>query len=111
MRIVRRTARRQATDDATALVAVASQALPAALPMEQMCAEQYQRIVPIAYAVAERTLGYDAARDVVQDVFFHFWRRWNELTPEHRSDAAIMSAVKNKVVDVMRRDELWAALL
>jgi RNA polymerase sigma-70 factor (ECF subfamily) len=114
MRLVKRSAKNEA-ERKRSLVAVVDAALPATSPMEQMCAEQYQRMYERLCAVAARILGEDAARDVVHDVLLRFWKRWDELTPEERSDSVVMTSVKNQVIDVMRRDrrsvELTSAMV
>jgi RNA polymerase sigma factor (sigma-70 family) len=104
MRIFKRSAKRGTTKPAPALVAVVSHTLPALTPVEQTCADQYQRLYRRLIAIAARSLGKDAARDVVHDVYLRLWERWKDLTPEERDDGVVITAVRNKVIDVMRHD-------
>jgi RNA polymerase sigma-70 factor (ECF subfamily) len=110
MAILRRSAGREKAEQQQALVAVVGQSLPATLPVEQSCADLYVRLYPRLFRVAKRSLGSDGARDVIHDVFLSLWRRWDKLTPDERNDAVVTTAVKNKVVDVVRRDRRSIAL-
>jgi RNA polymerase sigma-70 factor (ECF subfamily) len=95
---------REKTRETPKLVAVVSHTLPATLPMEQSCADLYVRLYPSLFGMAKRKLGRDAARDVIHDVFLGLWDRWAKLMPEDRNEGVITTAVKNKVIDVVRRD-------
>src|SRR4051812_33156602 len=95
---------RQSASSPRALVAVVNQALPAGTAEEQQWADQFQRLYPVLYGLTRVPLGHDAARDVIQDVFLSFWSVRDQLAPEDRSDAAMTVAVKNRMIDVIRRD-------
>lgn len=72
---------------------------------EQTCAELYRRLFHPLCDSAARLLGYDEARDVVQDAMLELWNRWPELPPEARSAPYVARAVRNRVTDRLRKTE------
>jgi len=108
MRLVRGTARKQSTTPT--LVGVVDSALRADRAGERQWAEMYARMYPRLTDIAERTLGYDAACDAVQEAMVELWERWDTLDIDQRSDAFVARAVRFRVIDQLRRDHRHVTL-
>lgn len=104
MRLIKRRKDRDKAEPSVKLVAVVDPSLEASTPTEQMCADLYRRLYHRLCAVAGFSLGRDAARDIVHDVVLEFWHKWDQLTPEQRSDEVVVTAVRRRTIDAMRRD-------
>ena len=86
-------------------MAVVDGELPATLPEEKQFADLYVRWYPQFFGAARRQVGADAAHDAIHDVMLKLWQRRKELRPEDRQAAPITTAVRNRAIDMARRDD------
>jgi RNA polymerase sigma-70 factor (ECF subfamily) len=82
-----------------------SSSLPAAAGQEEMFAELYSAMLPVAVDHAARFLSESEARDAVSDAFAEIWERWTKLAPEQRSGAYVLGAVHNHILEQLRRNK------
>src|SRR3990172_7934386 len=102
MALVKRDSGAGHTTATAKLVAVVA---PPPLPgVAEMCEAVYKRLYARACVLTADLVGQLAAQDAVHDVFTDYLERWPDLTLDERSDAAIMTAILNRAIDVYRRD-------
>jgi RNA polymerase sigma-70 factor (ECF subfamily) len=68
--------------------------------LESIMHEYVNRLVRFAYGVVESA---DAAKDIVQDVFFRVWERRDTIEPTESLRAYLFTAVRRAALDVLRR--------
>jgi RNA polymerase sigma-70 factor (ECF subfamily) len=84
--------------------------LPAAAGKEEMFAELYRRLLPVAVDHAARFLSEGEARDAVSDAFAEVWVRWTKLAPEQRSTAYVLGAVHHHILMQLRANKRLVSL-
>ncbi len=66
----------------------------------------YNRFGPMVFTLCRRSLGDSDAREATQDTFVAAWRNRDRYDPKRGSlPAWLMSIARNKVIDVLRREQ------
>lgn len=79
--------------------------LPTNTPAERDLDAVYHRIHRRAFDAARQIVDRDTAEDIVHDVLFAFFRNWDKLPLEKKSDALIVAAVCNTALNRHKREE------
>ncbi len=106
-----RLARSSAPKEAPRLVGVVNATLPALAPVEQNFADLYNRVCTRAVRFAEWFLqDHDAAWDAVQVTAFKFFKTWDRLAPEQKTEQYFIRAVHHRVIEHLRREHKYVEL-
>lgn len=73
--------------------------------LDHFFTQMYRRLYPRLLDHAERFLNRQDAEDAVGDAVEVLWRRWDELTPDQRSDKWIFGVVHRCVAAVRRANK------
>jgi RNA polymerase sigma factor (sigma-70 family) len=84
--------------------------LEATTPAERELREVYRIAEAPALAVAEALAGPNAAEDVLHDVFVKLHEEWEKLPPESHSSRYFIQCVRNRAIDLRRREGKYTAL-
>ena len=84
--------------------------LAATTPAEREIREVYLLAEQRALAVAEVYAGKEAAEDVLHDVFVKLSNEWEELPPEAHTASYFIQCVRNRAVDLRRRESKYTEL-
>lgn len=77
---------------------------------EEMFAELYSRVHPVAVDHAARFLSEGEARDAVSDAFAEVWVRWTSLAVEQQSAAYVLGAVHYHILKRLRENQRLVGL-
>lgn len=85
--------------------------LPATTPEEQNFGDFFQRVYVRAVRAASWFLNdQDAAWDAVQTAGLKFFRTWDRLTPEQKTERYFIRAVHHRVIEHLRRERRYVEL-
>ena len=84
--------------------------LPATTPEEQNFRDFYQRVSLRAARAASWFVDDDAAWDAVQDTGLKFFRTWDRLSPEQKTERYFVKAVHHRVIEHLRRERKYVDL-
>ena len=94
----------------TRQVRVQSHGLPASTPEEEDFRAFYERTYSRLFAIAEKQVGFENAKDVLQNIMTRTWKRFDEMTLEQRSLAAMSTAVARECITFRRRNREMVSL-
>lgn len=103
-------ARRAEPELNVAVVPAPDSSLQADPGLEEMFAELYTRLVPVAVDHAARFLSEGEARDAVSDAFQEVWARWKKLAVEQRTAAYVLAAVHHHILKRLRENKRLVGL-
>lgn len=84
--------------------------LPATTPEEQNFRDFFQRVYLRAVRAASWFVDDAAAWDAVQDAGLKFFRTWDRLSPEQKTERYFVKAVHHRVIEHLRRERRYVDL-